>query len=106
MVAAAWLLSRSRPFLKDLEEDTYLRSAGAIRLSSPGSATTLLSLGDRSFFIYQRDAARSLTGVTWAEIDYSRHAHVIFGARDRTGRVIFRLEGYSIFDPHSASSSR
>jgi hypothetical protein len=52
---------------------------------------SLLRLVDRAFILYQKPVVKALQNVPWATVDYSRHAHVIFEVRDRSGRNVFRM---------------
>jgi hypothetical protein len=91
IVGGSWLVTGARPLRRDLHEPTYLRTSGPVQLVPlPGGA--VLRLADRAFLVDARLAATMPQNLTWATVDYSRHAHIIFEVRDRSGQRVYALD--------------
>jgi hypothetical protein len=90
MLGCIYFFSRGLPLGRDLRERSYLRTSGPVQGVTMFNGS-LLRLVDRAFILYQKPVVKALQNVPWATVDYSRHAHVIFEVRDRSGRNVFRM---------------
>jgi hypothetical protein len=93
IVGGIWTLSSQRPARRDLHESTFLRTSGPVQLV-PVFGGYLLRLVDKSFLLNSRDTTFAITKLSWATLDYSRHAHLIFEIRNYSGQSVYRLPGY------------
>jgi hypothetical protein len=98
IVGGIWFLTGERPARRDLRASSYLRTSGPVQLVSVLGGY-LLRLADRSFLLNGRAVISALRDLPWATVDYSRHAHRIFGVRDRSGQSIYRCVGYQSEPP-------
>jgi hypothetical protein len=90
----SWLTTR-RPVLRDLREQTYLRTTGPIQVvSMQGGA--MLRLADRAFLMNGRAAMAALSQIREGRVDYSPHGHVILAAWDLQGRSVYMAPGYDV----------
>ncbi len=89
LVGGIYFFTRELPLRKDLRDWAFLQTTGPIETVRM-SNSYMLRLEDRAFFIYQKHVAKTLEGVGWATVMYSRHAHFIFEVRDRDGRIVFQ----------------
>jgi hypothetical protein len=87
-VGGIHVFQRELPVRRDLRESTYLRTSGPVQVISLYGGT-LLRLADRAFIADSRPAVKVLRDLTWATVDYTRHAHVIFEIRDQAGHVVY-----------------
>jgi len=87
-IGGIWMLA-SRPLRRDLAGFTYLRTSGPVQLVGLYGGY-LLRLADRAFGLNAQEVVAALRNLTWASVDYSPHAHVIFEVRDRSGRSVYR----------------
>ncbi len=90
IVAGIHVFQRERPVRKDFRESTYLRTSGPVQVISVYGGW-LLRLADRAF-LADPAPAKVLCNLTWATVDYSRHAHVIFEIRDQAGHVVYSTD--------------
>lgn len=72
---------------KDLGDSSYLRTSGPVQVVSVFGGS-LLRLTDRAF-LTSGLPVRVLQNLDWATVDYSRHAHLIFEIRDKTGKQVY-----------------
>jgi len=93
MMGGILLFSSLRPVCRDLRESTILRTSGPVELV-PLFGGYLLKLMDRSFLLNSRVTAAAMMKLSWATVDYSRHAHLIFEIRDHSGQSVYRLPEY------------
>ena len=87
VVGGIHVFQRERPVRRDLRDSTYLRTSGPVQVVSLYGGS-LLRLEDRAF-LADPPPAKVLRNLTWATVDYSRHAHVIFEIRDQSGQVVY-----------------
>jgi hypothetical protein len=87
IVGGIWIFTRERPIRKDLRDLTYLRTSGPVQVV-PIYGGWLLRLSDRAFLTDVRPA-KVLKTLTWATVDYSRHAHIIFEIRNDSGQIVY-----------------
>ncbi|HMK37506.1 MAG TPA: hypothetical protein VK463_20710 [Desulfomonilaceae bacterium] len=90
IVGVIHVFQREIPVRRDLRDATYLRTVGPVQVVSLYGGS-LLRLADRAF-LAEPPPAKVLRNLTWATVDYSRHAHVIFEIRDQTGRVVYSAD--------------
>ncbi len=87
IVGVIWLLTGDRPIRRDLRESTYRRTSGPVQLVAVYGGW-MLRLADRAFLVDARPA-KTLRNVSWAVVDHSRHAHLIFEVKDHSGQRIY-----------------
>jgi hypothetical protein len=93
VVGGIYILLGQRPARRDLRESTCFRTSGPVQLV-PVFGGYLLKLIDTSFLLNNRAAAAAITKLTWATVEYTKHAHLIFEIRDYSGQSVYRLPGY------------
>ena len=89
-IGGVWLIA-SRLLRRDLVAFTYFRTVGPVELVRLHGGY-LLRLADRAFTLNAQAPVAALRNLTWATVDHSLHAHVIFEVRDRSGRTVYCLE--------------
>jgi hypothetical protein len=87
-VGGLHVFQRELPARRDLRESIYLRTIGPVQVISMYGGS-LLRLADRAFLANSRPAVKVLRDLTWATVDYTRHAHVIFEIRDQAGHLVY-----------------
>jgi hypothetical protein len=80
----------SRGLRRDLADFTYIRTTGPLQLVRIHGGY-LLKLADRTFALNVPAVAAAVRNLTWATVDYSRHAHLIFDIWDSSGRRVYTL---------------
>jgi hypothetical protein len=90
IVGGIHVFQRELPVRRDLRDSTYLRTTGPVEVVSVYGGS-LLRLADRAF-LADSPPAKVLRNLTWATVDYSRHAHVIFEIRDQSGNVVYSAD--------------
>ena len=90
VVGGIHVFQRERPVRRDLHHSTYLRTSGPVQVVSLFGGS-LLRLVDRAF-LADPSPGKVLRNLTWATVDYSRHAHVIFEIRDQAGHVVYSAD--------------
>lgn len=91
IVGGIYFFMRELPLHRDLRDPCYLRTHGPVQLVAMMQNSYMLRLIDRAFSIYQKPVAEAFKGVSWATVDYTRHAHFVFEARDENGRSLFQV---------------
>jgi hypothetical protein len=89
----SWLTSQA-PVRRDLREKNFLRTTGPVQVV-PIVGGYMLRLSDRAFLMNGRDGALALAKISFCQIDYTPHGHVILGAWDQEGKSVYCLPGYS-----------
>ena len=87
IAGAIWTLTREWPIRRDLRESTYLQTGGPVQLVAVYGGW-LLRTADRAFHI-DSHPAKVLQNMSWAVVDHSRHSHIIFEVRDRSGKRVY-----------------
>ncbi len=87
IVGGIYYFTVERLVRKDLADSSYLRTSGPVQVVSVYGGS-LLRLTDRAFLTSGRPV-RVLRNLDWATVDYSRHAHLIFEIRDKTGKAVY-----------------
>ncbi len=97
LIAAISLIS-TRPYGRDVNETTFLRTTGPIEVASMGmwSVAAILRLADRAFLINLPAERAALGKLNHGTVDYSTHGHVILAAWDSQQRVAYCAPGYKI----------
>ena len=90
VVGGIHVFQRERPVRRDLRNSTYLRTSGPVEVVSLFGGS-LLRLVDRAF-LADPPPGKVLRNLTWATVDYSRHAHVIFEIRVQSGHVVYSAD--------------
>lgn len=92
-VGLVWIF-KDKQRRRDQRELTYIRTTGPVELVWIRSNYHVLRLGGQSFRVDEKGVVPALESLDWASIDYSRHMHVIFEVRDRSGESVYSCEGY------------
>jgi hypothetical protein len=87
VVGGVHVFQREIPVRRDLRDSTYLRTSGPVQVVSLYGGS-LVRLEDRAF-LADPAPGKVLRNLTWATVDYSKHAHVIFEIRDQSGQVVY-----------------
>jgi hypothetical protein len=95
LIAAISLIS-TRPYGRDRNETTFLRTTGPIEVASMGfwSVAAILRLADRAFLINLPAERAALSRLNEGTVDYSPHGHVILAVWDSQRRIAYCAPGY------------
>jgi hypothetical protein len=102
MVVGAFIFATWLPARRDLREATYLRTSGPVAIVKMKNGY-LLRLADRSFTVTS-DVGETIANhsMDWAVVDHSRHAHIVLGVWDLSGKNVFSGQGYQADPPNIA----
>jgi len=89
-------LIAARPYGRDVNETTFLRTTGPIEVAPMGfwSVGAILRLADRAFLINLPAERAALGSLNDGTVDYSPHGHVILAVWDSQRRIAYCAPGY------------
>jgi hypothetical protein len=95
LIAVISLIS-ARPYGRDVNETTFLRTTGPIEVAPMGfwSIGAILRLADRAFLINLPAERAALGSLNEGTVDYSPHGHVILAVWDSQRRIAYCAPGY------------
>lgn len=95
LIAVGIVLYQGWRIRSDIAIGWFLRATGVSYVEHRYRGGEFLIVGDQTYSLSNEDASKSLKARTWRSIDVSRHADVIFEARDAAGQVVYRSPGYT-----------